>query len=84
MKKLRIKRIKNGFESIEADLTSEEILKRKTDEAQEIEQKQAIEYIGKRNEERGSIASQLEYIAENGIEAFIARDSAIRKKYPKK
>lgn len=40
-------------------------------------------YADKRNKERGFFQEQLEYIVENGIDAFINRDMAIRAKYPK-
>lgn len=40
-------------------------------------------YADKRNKERGFSEEQLEYIVENGIDAFINRDMAIRAKYPK-
>lgn len=39
--------------------------------------------IEKRNIERGSVELQLEFIAENGIEAWRAREYEIRKKHPK-
>lgn len=40
-------------------------------------------YVEKRLEEYGSTAEQLEYIVENGIEAFIAKQKAIKTKFPK-
>ena len=40
-------------------------------------------YIELRNAERGSLGSQLEYIVENGLEAFIERDNDIRAEFPK-
>lgn len=59
-----------------------------TKDAQSIEsyrkKEKTKEYIALRNAERGSVESQLEYIVENGIDAFIKRDKEIRKKYPKK
>ena len=41
------------------------------------------EYIKKRNDARGSIGEQLEYIVENGLQAFINRDEQIRREHPK-
>jgi len=39
--------------------------------------------IEKRKNEYGTIEEQLEYIVENGLEAFITRQNAIKAKYPK-
>ena len=41
------------------------------------------EIIDKRKKEYGSPEEQLEYIAENGLEAFQIRAQAIKQKYPK-
>lgn len=41
------------------------------------------DYKAKRIFEYGSTKQQLEYLVENGIEAFISRNNAIKKKYPK-
>ena len=40
-------------------------------------------YAELRNAERGSVEEQLEYIQENGLQAWIDRDNTIRAKYPK-
>lgn len=40
-------------------------------------------YKEKRLEEYGTVQEQLEYIVENGIDAFIQRQNAIKEKYPK-
>lgn len=37
----------------------------------------------KRQEEYGTAAEQLEFIVENGLDAFIDRQNAIKLKYPK-
>ena len=40
-------------------------------------------YINKRLAEYGTIQEQLEYIAENGADAFMTRQAAIKAKHPK-
>ena len=40
--------------------------------------------IAKRVAEYGSSADQLAYIMENGVDAFVAKQQAIKNKYPKK
>jgi len=40
--------------------------------------------IAKRVAEYGSSADQLAYIMENGVDAFVAKQQAIKDKYPKK
>ena len=40
--------------------------------------------IAKRVAEYGSSAEQLAYIMENGVDAFVAKQQAIKDKYPKK
>ena len=37
----------------------------------------------RREDEYGEVAKQLEYIVENGVDAFITRQEAIKAKYPK-
>lgn len=39
--------------------------------------------VAKRVAEYGTIEQQLEYIVENGIDAFITQQKAIKEKYPK-
>jgi len=41
------------------------------------------DYKTKRIKEYGSVEEQLEYIVENGLDAFITRQSNIKLKYPK-
>lgn len=43
----------------------------------------ATAYLKGRSEARGSVEKQLEYIVENGIDAFIATDLLIRAANPK-
>ena len=43
----------------------------------------AVDWLVKRQEEYGGLPEQLEYIVENGIDAFITRQNAIKTKYPK-
>ena len=40
-------------------------------------------YKRKRKLEYGSIEEQIEYIVENGLDAFISKQNAIKSKYPK-
>ncbi len=46
-------------------------------------ERKATEYIRARSAERGTVEEQLEFLVENGLEAYIARDNEIRLKYPK-
>lgn len=39
--------------------------------------------LQKRRDEYGTVQEQLEFIVENGIEVFIAKQQAIKAKYPK-
>ena len=43
----------------------------------------AAAYKRKRKLEYGSIEEQIEYIVENGLDAFISKQNAIKSKYPK-
>lgn len=65
------------------DADQDFISQKENDEAQIAAEREANAYKIKRNEERGSIASQLEFIVENGIDAFIQRDLDIRARHPK-
>ena len=40
-------------------------------------------YIRKRQKEYGTVEEQLEYIVENGLDAFISKQNGIKSKYPK-
>ncbi len=42
-----------------------------------------LTYKQKRQAEYGSTESQLEFLVENGVDAFIARQNEIKNKYPK-
>lgn len=64
-------------------LTPKQENKRREESEAWVKEKEKTEYIHKRNAARGSVATQLEYIVENGIEAFIARDNEIRDRHPK-
>ena len=43
----------------------------------------AVAYKRKRQKEYGSMAEQLEYIVEIGLDAFISKQNGIKSKYPK-
>lgn len=64
-------------------LTEKEIEKRAAEESEFDAGREEREILKNRQTERGSIGEQLEYIVENGIDAFIARDEEIRQKHPK-
>lgn len=64
-------------------LSQKEIEARAQEELKEKQEFEKIAYIGKRNAERGSLEEQLEYLAENGLEAFLAREYDIRAKHLK-
>lgn len=76
MIKIKIKRKSKPTEEI---LTSDDLIQKGIDDVNFLNR----QYISKRNIERGSVESQLEFIVENGINAFINRDLAIRLKHPK-
>ncbi len=42
-----------------------------------------LAYKRKRQEEYGTVEKQLEYIVENGLDAFITKQNEIKSKYPK-
>jgi hypothetical protein len=42
-----------------------------------------LAYKRKRQEEYGTVEKQLEYIVENGLDAFITKQNEIKFKYPK-
>ncbi len=58
-------------------ITNQQILD-KQKELQEIE-----DVISKRIKEYGSIAKQIEYITENGLDAWQSKVNSIKAKYPK-
>lgn len=64
-------------------MSREEIAAREEEEKRCREEEAAQAYIHKRNEERKSIAFQLEFIAENGIEEWMKREYEIRARHPK-
>ena len=43
----------------------------------------AVAYKRKRQIEYGTVEEQLEYIVENGLDAFISKQNGIKSKYPK-
>ena len=43
----------------------------------------AVAYKRKRQKEYGTVEEQLEYIVENGFDAFISKQNGIKSKYPK-
>ncbi len=69
---------RNGNERIDSESTEFKAYENKTGKYEVVKT-----YVEKRLEEYGSTAEQLEYIVENGIEAFIAKQKAIKTKFPK-
>lgn len=59
-------------------LTSAEVEQRNTDAANLESEKLVQDVIDARNSARGTIKQQLEYIAENGIQAWLEREYEIR------
>jgi len=43
----------------------------------------AVAYKRKRQKEYGTVEEQIEYIVENGLDAFISKQNGIKSKYPK-
>ena len=43
----------------------------------------AVAYKRKRQKEYGTVEEQLEYIVENGLDAFISKQNGIKSKHPK-
>jgi len=82
MKSLIISRAENGeIQETLSAMSEAEVL---AYTSQKAERDNPIKNYAKlRNMERGTIAQQLEFIVENGIEQFIQRDLEIRAKYPK-
>lgn len=60
------------------NITNQQILDKKK-ELQALE-----DVISKRIKEYGSIAEQIEYITENGLDAWQSKVNSIKAKYPKK
>ncbi len=67
-----------GCEQIDSESTEFKAYENKTGKYEVVKT-----YVEKRLEEYGSEKEQLEYIVENGIEAFIAKQEAIKTKFPK-
>ncbi|MCT4575075.1 MAG: hypothetical protein N4A43_02340 [Alphaproteobacteria bacterium] len=67
----------NGLE----ELTEEQFLKYQNNKKSQAEDNKT--YIDKRRKEYGSIEEQLEFITENGLEAWQEKVSEIKLKYPK-
>lgn len=75
-----MKKMVNGKE---VECSDADILQSKQDELKSITEQSNIKCIMNRLSEYGSVSSQLEFIVENGIEAFIARQLAIKDRYHK-
>ena len=43
----------------------------------------AVAYKRKRQKEYGTVEEQIEYMVENGLDAFISKQNGIKSKYPK-
>lgn len=51
--------------------------------ARQAEYENTVKYIDDRKASYGSVEEQLEYLVENGVDAFIARQAAIKAQFPK-
>ena len=76
---MKIAEKKRGQKIMVKDASDKEV--ESFDEA--VKEFEAKKFAVKRNEERGSVGKQLEYIVENGLDAFIQRDHEIRARNPK-
>lgn len=65
------------------ELTDEEKAVRLVEEAEAERERKQTEYIANRKAEYGTVEEQLEYLAENGVEAFKRRQAEIKKRHPK-
>lgn len=65
------------------DLPADEQKQRRDRQDAATQRAQAQGVINRRREAYGSAEQQLEFLAEHGIEAFIARQQAIKAQFPK-
>jgi len=65
------------------DLSEDELSAVKAEQKKAKKEIDDNRYVIERNALRGSIEKQLEFIAENGIEAFYLREQKIREEVPK-
>ena len=76
-------RTKNGVHYLLNDADKAEIAQRESAYQAVLAERKANEYIEKRIAEYGTMAEQMEYIVENGYDAWKARVEEIKAKYPK-
>lgn len=81
MKKMIVRR--GNENKIIQDLTTKEKTAHTADLAERSAKTEVKEVLKKRNAERGTIAEQLEFIVENGMDAFVQREKEIRQKHLK-
>ena len=70
-------------DGVSIQLTDEEQAALDSEQAAAAAAISAAAYKRKRKLEYGSTEEQLEYIVENGLDAFITRQNGIKDKYPK-
>ena len=70
-------------DGVSIQLTDEEQTAADNEQTTATEAIDAVAYKRKRKLEYGSIEEQLEYIVENGLDAFITKKNGIKDKYPK-
>ena len=70
-------------DGVSIQLTDEEQAALDSEQAAAAAAISAAAYKRKRKLEYGSIEEQIEYIVENGLDAFISKQNAIKSKYPK-
>lgn len=70
-------------EVTENDLDLTDFLEQIGDYTEEAKFERNADYKEKRKKEYGSAIEQLEYIVENGLDAFITRQNNIKTQYPK-
>ena len=71
------------IDGVSIQLTDEEQAAIDIEQAAATSAISAAAYKRKRKLEYGSIEEQIEYIVENGLDAFISKQNAIKSKYPK-
>ena len=70
-------------DGVSIQLTDEEQTALDSEQAAATAAISAAAYKRKRQKEYGSTEEQLEYIVENGLDAFITKQNGIKSKYPK-
>jgi hypothetical protein len=74
---------KNGVHYLLSDADNLELEERETAYTKALAERKANEYKAKRQAEYGTMAEQMEYLVENGYDAWKARVEEIKLKYPK-